>query len=68
MVNCLAFALKVSYSDLSPQEQARMATYMNIDPMTSPKTITASVRLLGPGLEQRNRAADNFALAVRCVR
>lgn len=45
-----------------------MATYMNTNPMTATKTLTALVRLLGPGLEQRNRAADTFALAERCVR
>jgi hypothetical protein len=45
-----------------------MAIYTNTNSMTATKTITASVRLLGPGLEQRNHAADNFALAEGCVR
>jgi hypothetical protein len=66
MVNRLAFVRKVSYSDLSPQEQARMVTYTNTNPMTATKIVAASVRLLG--LEPISSAADTFALAERCVR
>ena len=45
-----------------------MATYTNTNPMPATKTITASVWLLVLGFGQRNAAADNSALAERCVR